>query len=247
MSVGLGVSGGVATLSLDRPDEFNAIDIGLARSLERRVNEIAASDAEIVVLRASGRGFCAGGDVRAMAAAADPSAYLDQLVEAAHRALTALRALPQPVVARVQGAVAGGGIGLMLTADIAIASEKAHFTPAYGAIGLSPDCGGTALIADAVGDRRARAFFLLGDRLSADTAAEWGLVTRTVPAESLDEAVDGAVRQILAQGADAPRATKRLLGFDGTYAERLAAERLSIVDTSRTAHARTQITAFANR
>lgn len=103
MSVDLGVSGGVATLSLDRPDEFNAIDIGLARSLERRVNEIAASDAEIVVLRASGRGFCAGGDVRAMAAAADPSAYLDQLVEAAHRALTALRALPQPVVARVQG------------------------------------------------------------------------------------------------------------------------------------------------
>lgn len=247
MSVGLEIADGVATLTLDRPDEFNAIDIGLARALEQRVGEISASDADVVVLRAAGRGFCAGGDVRAMAAAADPSQYLDDLVEAAHRALIALRTLPQPIVARVHGPVAGGGIGLMLAADIAIASEKAHVTPAYGAIGLSPDCGGSALIADAIGDRRARAFFLLGERVAAETAADWGLVTRTVPAESLDEAVDGAVRQILAQGADAPRATKRLLGLDGTYEERLAAEHLSIVDTSRTAHARTQITAFANR
>lgn len=247
MSVGLEISGAVATLTLDRPDDLNAIDIGLARELERRVGDIAASDAQVVVLAAAGRGFCAGGDVRAMAASGDPSGYLDQLVDAAHRAIFALRALPQPSIARVQGPVAGGGIGLMLACDIAIASEEAHVTPAYGAIGLTPDCGGTALISDAIGDRRARALFLLGDRVDAETAADWGLVTRIAAPHELDGAVDDAVRRILAQGAHAPRETKRLLGLSGTYAERLAAEHRTIVGSAQTDHARARIDAFAGR
>lgn len=247
MSVGLEIDSRVATLTLERPDEFNAIDVGLARALEERVSTIAASDALVVVVRASGRGFCAGGDVRAMAAAGDPAQYLDELVEHAHRALTALRSLPQSIIARVQGPVAGGGIGLMLAADVAIASDRATFTPAYGAIGLSPDCGGSALIAGAIGDRRARAFFLLGERIDAATAADWGLVTRVVPVDGLDEAVDDAVRGLLAQGEHAPRATKRLLGLGGSYADRLAEEHRSIVAAARTDHARARITAFAAR
>jgi len=247
VSVGLEVDGRVATLMLDRPDDLNAIDIDLARELERRVGDIAASDAQVVVLAAAGRGFCAGGDVRAMAASGDPSGYLDQLVDAAHRAIFALRALPQPTIARVQGPVAGGGIGLMLACDIAIASEEAHVTPAYGAIGLTPDCGGTALISDAIGDRRARAFFLLGDRVDAEMAADWGLVTRTVAHDELDAAVDEAVQRIFSQGAHASRETKRLLGLNGTYAERLAAEHRAIVSSARTEHAKTRIDAFADR
>lgn len=210
-SVHLAVGGAVATLTLDRPASLNAYDLVLAGELRSAVDEVAASDAEALVIAGQGRAFCAGGDVREMARSGDPCAYLQNLTTDVHAALAAIRALPIPVVARVHGAVAGGGLGLVLASDVVVASEDATFTAAYGALGLSPDCGVTSLLPAAVGASRARAFLIGGTSIDARTAQEWGLVAEVVAPGSLDDAVAASVASARIAGRAATAATKGLL------------------------------------
>lgn len=241
----LQVSDGVATLTLNRPEALNSYDLALAAQLRSAVERVAESDAAVLVVAGEGRAFCAGGDVREMAASGNPSAYLDALTADVHAALAAIRALPVPVIARVHGAVAGGGLGLLLAADIVVASEAATFTAAYGAIGLSPDCGVTALLPSVIGSGRARAFLLGGERIDAATARDWGLVAHVVRAEELDERVAAVVARARVAGRDAVAATKRLLdaGRLRAHLEREASSIAALAGGS----ARDRITAFASR
>lgn len=238
---------GVATITLNRPDRLNALNVELARELADTANAVAASAAELVILTGAGRAFCAGGDAQEMAESSDRSAYLDELVREANRAMIALRELPQPLIARVNGAVAGAGLGLVLTTDIAVATDSAKFTPAYGAIGLSPDCGATVLLGDAIGQRRARDFLLTGRRVDAQVAFDWGLIARVVPQEELDGAVDQVAAAVRKSGPHAPAATKALMNSVGSYSDRLDLERESISKLAGTSFAGNQLEAFTTR
>lgn len=226
-SVGFETVDGVATLTLNRPESLNAFDLDLAAGLVEAVAEAGRAEIEALVIAGEGRAFCAGGDVRQMAASGDPAGYLRALTADVHAALAAIRQLPVPVVARVHGPVAGGGLGLVLAADIVVAAESATFTAAYGALGLSPDCGVTALLPVAVGGVRARAFLLGGRRLVAAEAYEWGLVTRVSADEQIDDVIDDEVARARSAGRDAVAATKALLG-DHAYREHLERESVRI-------------------
>lgn len=248
-TIDLAVDDGIATLTLRRPDSLNALNLELAVAFFEAVRAVASrDDVDVLVLAAEGRAFCAGGDVAEMAASGDPSGYLVELTRDVHESLALIRELPIPVVARVHGAVAGGGLGVMLSADIVICATEATFTPAYGALGLSPDCGATALVPEAIGRRRAKELFLLGRRLDAATAQDWGLVSEAVDAAQLDDHVSACVTRLRAPGRDASAAVARLLGTSGgDHRAALAAEAASISALAATPLARERIARFAAR
>ena len=245
----LSVSGGVATIRLSRPDAGNALDLPSALALRDAVAEIADSHAgvHVAVLRAEGRLFCAGGDVRAMAAAPDRAAFVGELAGVLHQALSGLRALPVPVVAVVQGTAAGAGIGLLLAADIVVAAEHATFVPAYASVGLSPDCGVSALLPAAVGARRAALFLLTGTSIDAATALDWGLVTEVCDVDDLDARAGEVVGGIAALPRAAVGEAVRLLRLspERSYAAQLADEAATITRLSGTPEAAALITDFA--
>lgn len=168
---------GVAHLRLNRPGSANAFDLRTARAFREAVDR-AGDEPEVRAVMVSGAGarFCAGGDVASFAAAADRPAYLHRLAGELDEAFRALGALPKPVVAAVHGAVAGAGLGLLLTADVAIAAPGTTFVFAYPQIGLTPDCGVSWMLPRAVGSQRALTLALTGRTLEATTAREWGLV-----------------------------------------------------------------------
>jgi len=225
------VADGVARITLDRPESANALDLPVARALGQAIAETARNEqVRVLVLAATGKLFCAGGDVGEMAAGADRSGYLAELAGTMHEALEALRRLPVPVVAQVQGTAAGAGIGLVLAADIAVAADSAKFTFAYPGVGLSPDCGVSALLPRVVGPRRAAAFALTGRVLTAAEAGEWGLVTEVCPAVRLPGRVDELAASIAAGPASALGQTAILLrqGIEKSYADQLRREAATI-------------------
>ncbi|GAA3938374.1 enoyl-CoA hydratase/isomerase family protein [Microbacterium soli] len=209
--VELSYEGDSARLTLNRPARLNAFDLALAAQLLSAVEEVSASECSSLVIQSTGRAFCAGGDVRAMSDSGSPDEYLRRLTDDVHAAITVIRALPMTVIARVQGPVAGGGLGLMLAADVSIASDLATFTAGYGALGLSPDCGVSLQLPAAIGAQRARSFLLGMTPVDAQTAGDWGLVSRVVAHDALDTAVEEAVARARLIGAAAAGATKRLL------------------------------------
>jgi 2-(1,2-epoxy-1,2-dihydrophenyl)acetyl-CoA isomerase len=245
----LSASDGVATIRLARPDAGNALDLPGALALRAAVGEIASAldTVHVVVLRAEGRLFCAGGDVRAMAAAEDRPAFVAELAGVLHEALAELRTLPVPVVAVVQGAAAGAGVGLVLAADVVLAADRATFVAAYPSVGLSPDCGVSALLPAVVGARRAALFLLTGTRVDAATALDWGLVTEVCPFETLDARAGEVVAAIAALPRRAVGEAARLLRRSGerSYAAQLADEAATIARLSATDDATALLTAFA--
>lgn len=245
----LHVDRGVATLTLGRPDSLNALNLELAAELVGLIRDVGRrDDVDVLVLAAQGRAFCAGGDVAEMAASGDPSGYLLDLTRDVHEAIALIHELPIPVVARVQGPVAGGGLGLMLSADVVVCADGVTFTPAYGAIGLSPDCGTTVLLPAAVGERRAREMLLLGRRLDAATALDWGLVAEVSPTDALDGRVDAAIERIRGAGRFASVAVRRLLSRShADFRQSLADEAASISALAATDLARERIERFVRR
>ncbi|NMD57268.1 MULTISPECIES: enoyl-CoA hydratase/isomerase family protein [Tsukamurella] len=239
---------GVATITLRRPDAANALNQPLADALVDATRAIAVdATVRVVVLRAEGRFFCAGGDVRAMVAAEDRGAMLDRLAGTIHDALAEMDRLAVPVVAAIQGPVAGGGLGLVLAADVAIAAETAHFSTAYAGVGLSPDCGVSALLPKAVGMRRALRMLLHGERIDAPTAASWELIDRAVPSGDLDAEVGATVDGLLAGPYPALGEARRLVraSYARSYGEQLDDERRTIARMGGTDAAAARLARFA--
>jgi 2-(1,2-epoxy-1,2-dihydrophenyl)acetyl-CoA isomerase len=177
MAVTYEVSEGVATLTLDRPDRLNAFNDALVRgALQALIEARVDPDVRALVLTGNGRGFCAGADL------AGGLAPTGEGVNAAMRDLynpliLAIDDFPKPTVAAINGVAAGAGVGLALACDIAVAGRSASFVLTFGPqLGLVPDLGVTWFLPRAIGRARARALALLGDRLPAETAADWGLV-----------------------------------------------------------------------
>ena len=235
-------SGPVATLTLNRPDALHVLDEAMVDALIPATAEVAADPAlRVLVVRGAGKHFMAGGDIRTFARESsrppdERQRGFQRLVERVHVAVETIARMPQPVVARVQGAVAGFGLSLMNACDLAVASDDAYFAAGYRQIGITPDGGGTWSLPRIVGQRRALGILLLGERFSAADALAMGLVNRVVPATELDAAVD-AVAAALADGPrDALSATKRLVrgSLDRTLSEQLQAEAASFGRLSAT-------------
>lgn len=193
-------SDGVAHLQLNRPESANALDLDTARALRAVVDRASDPRVRAIVISGAGPRFCAGGDVLSFVAADDQPTYIHQLATELDHAFQALANLSKPVVAAVQGAVAGAGLGLMLSADVVVAAPDTKFVFAYPGIGFTPDCGVSWLLPRAVGAQRALAFALTGQELKAEEALSWGLVTR------VEEEPLGAASHLAASWAQGPAA-----------------------------------------
>ena len=175
---------GIAVVSLDRPDRRNALVPALLQALVEALRRAAASGRP-VILTGSGPAFCVGADLKWLAAFADPALGVAELVAVHHLAVTTIIEMPVPVITALNGAVAGGGIGLALATDYCLAADSASFTAAYFRLGLTPDGGASAFVERTIGMVRARELLLTNRRLSAREAFEWGLVNAVAPAEEL--------------------------------------------------------------
>ena len=243
--------GDVLTLTLNRPEQGNAINTALADDLLAAARDAAADPAvRCVVLTGAGRMFCVGGDIAEFSASGDQAGpFIRALADTLHEAVLVLAGMAKPLVALVQGPAAGAGLSLAAAADIVIASEAAHFTAAYTAIGLTPDGGMTWALPRLVGLRTAQEMMLTNRRLTAAEAVSAGLVTRVVAAEALAE--EG--RKLAAQLADGPTAAfgsvRRLLAESQTAPLGLQLEReaASISAAAAGPEGREGVAAFAAR
>jgi 2-(1,2-epoxy-1,2-dihydrophenyl)acetyl-CoA isomerase len=172
------VADGIARIELNRPGTANVFDLDTTRTFQACVAR-ADVDAKVraVLVTAAGPRFCGGGDVASFAAAEDQPAYIHELAVELDAAFRHLSSLEKPVVAAVQGAVAGAGLALMLSCDVVVSHPGTKFVFAYPGIGFTPDCGVSYLLPRAIGQQRALHFALVGTAVSADEALVWGLVT----------------------------------------------------------------------
>jgi len=211
-TVQLDVAGGVARLSMSRPEVHNAFNDEELRELTEAVKTVAADGSvRVLILTGNGKSFCAGADLNWMKSVLSYTPEQNKkdaavLVDL----LDMLEQLPKPVVGRINGAAVGGGVGLTAVCDIAIASSEAKFGFGEAKLGIIP-----AMISPYVlrkiGPGPARELFLTGDRFSAERAQEIGLVNEVVPPEKLDEAVNAKVASLLTSAPHALAEAKRLI------------------------------------
>ena len=225
-------AGSVATLTLNRPDALNALDPAMMDALVRETAGLSIDpNIRCVVIRGAGKHFMAGGDIRHFASQlelppAERQRSFTDLIGRLHAAIEQLHRMPQPVLARVHGAVAGFGLSLMCACDLAIAAQDAYFTSAYRHLGLTPDGGLSYALPRLIGSKKAMEMLLLGERFGAEEALRLGLVNRVVPEAELERAT-AAMADALAGGpALATRNGKRLLreSLSQSLSEQLAAE-----------------------
>ncbi|RLV72959.1 enoyl-CoA hydratase/isomerase family protein [Streptomyces rapamycinicus] len=197
--------GALARIVLAHAHTGNAFDLGFVRALRDAVAQLAhwteeadSEKIEAVLLSAEGPNFSVGGDLRAFVAEQDAvGGYVREVAETAHEAVLGLAGLYVPVVAEVQGAVAGGAVGLTLTADLVVAARGAKVRLGYTALGLTPDCGASWLLPRLLGERRALDLLLTNRVLPAAEAEAWGLVNRVVDDAELPSAAEALARSLV--------------------------------------------------
>ena len=202
------IEGGVATLTLNRPEVHNAFDDALIARLTDALSDVGAdADVRVVVLAGRGKSFCAGADLAHMKKAAGFSEAENIAdAQALARLLMVLGGMPKPTVALVQGPAYGGGVGLVSACDIAIAAERASFALTEVRLGLIPAVI-SPFVVRAIGESQSRRFMLTGERFSAETALRIGLVHEVVPADGLEARGAEVARMLLAvlAGRASPR------------------------------------------
>lgn len=251
MPVSCEVNDGVARIVLDRPEQGNALDVEMKDALAAAVERVRRDAAvRAVVLAAAGKAFCVGGDIGAMqAAGGDLPAVIGALAGGLGESVRALAALPVPVVSAVQGAVAGGGIGLALCADAVLGAESMRLRGGYTAIGLTPDLGASWLLTRRAGEARAKEIFFQNRALTARECLAWGIVDAVHP-DALLLAEAEALAGRLAGGATLAlgRAKALVDGAAGrTLEQQLALEEEAMVASARTGDAREGIAAFLEK
>lgn len=215
-SLHIKVAGAVATVTLTRPEMHNALDDGLIANLTMAFQKLGVAEAvRVVVLAAAGKSFCAGLDVGWMRRGADAS-HEDNLRDAMQLAVMvdAVDRCPKPVIAVVQGAALGGGVGLVAAADVVLAAEEASFALTEVRLGLEPSVIGPQVVA-AMGARASRRYWLTGERFDAREAFRLGLVHSVMAADKLGEARDRLVEACLKGAPKAQAGSKEMLRVIG--------------------------------
>ena len=225
------LSNGVLTLIFDRPDKFNSFNRELALTVQDRLSE-AASNPEVrcVVLTGNGKAFCAGQD---LGEAVDPNGPELRAIVRDHYnpIIQAIRDLPKPVIAAVNGVAAGAGANIALACDIVVASEHASFIQAFSKIGLIPDSGGTWTLARLVGFQRASALMMTGDKVSAAEAQSIGMIYKVFAADTFGEQVTALAKQMAQMPTKGLALTKAALNASWTNDIR---DQLSLEETLQT-------------
>ena len=242
---------GVATMTLNRPDAANAMNPRLSREmLEVAIRCDEDTSVRAVVIRAKGKMFCAGGDLKSFhGAGEDIGPVLKAMTIDLHGAISRFARMDAPVLTEIQGMAAGAGMSLAICGDLAIAAESAAFTMAYTAAGLSPDGSSTFFLPRLVGVQRAKELMLTNRRLDAREAAAWGLVNRVVPDDRLREEVEALACSLAAGPSAAYGSVKRLLDttFSVGLETQMELEAREITENARGRDGREGIAAFLNK
>ena len=237
----------VATLTMARPETLNALNAATVAELREAVEEAGRSGARCLLLTGEGRGFSSGADLASGGGLPEDAG--EALEKGFNPLIEALFALPVPVVAAVNGPAAGAGCSLALAADIVIAARSAYFLQAFVNVGLVPDAGATWLLPRLAGRARAMEMMMLGERVSAEQAQDWGMIARVVDDEFLaEEAVALATR--LAQGPTVALGLIRRLAREAQQlplTNALSAERIAQRDAGRTEDFRSAVMAFLQK
>jgi 2-(1,2-epoxy-1,2-dihydrophenyl)acetyl-CoA isomerase len=244
-------AGHVATITLNRPDAYNALSLPLARELFQATLEVDEDpDVRCVVLTGAGKAFCGGGDVKDFAGNLPRIGILvKELTTYVHGAVSKLARTPKPVVVAVNGVAAGGGLSLALAGDLVVAAESARFTMAYSRIAATPDGSSTYFLPRLIGLRRALELHFTNRVLSAREALDWGLITRVVPDAELGAAVSALAAE-LAQGPTKAFAGAKLLFHQSTHESletQMELEARAIAAIGHTEDFREGVTAFAQK
>ncbi|HLS79822.1 MAG TPA: 2-(1,2-epoxy-1,2-dihydrophenyl)acetyl-CoA isomerase PaaG [Steroidobacter sp.] len=239
------VAQGVARLTFNRPDKLNSFNVAMHEEVRDALGRVQ-NGGRVLVISGAGRAFCAGQDLGDRAVAPGADVDLGDSIENYYKPVVlALRNLPMPVIAAVNGVAAGAGANIALACDLVIAAKSASFVQAFCKLGLAPDSGGTWTLPRLLGNARALGLALLGEKLPAEQAAQWGLIWRCVDDAELAPSVDALAAQLaqaptrglartkqaiyeswsrtLEQQLDQERDFQRELGRSTDYAEGVAA------------------------
>jgi len=216
--------GAVLTITLNRPEVFNAFNAALHAALREALEEAAAPDVRAVVITGAGRGFCAGQDLKEFQEM--PESIQERLERTYHPNIRAIRALEKPVIASVNGPCAGAGLSLAAACDIRIAADVATFVPGFIGIGLVPDSGGSWFIHRVLGFARAFEWMTSNRKLTAAEAHGWGLVSEVVEGDGLAARAAELAGFYAGLPTRGIGLTKRLFehAFDASLEEQLALE-----------------------
>jgi len=250
--VRIGIEDGVAVITMADPATMNAAGVDMAQELNAAFGR-AAREARAAILTGEGRGFCSGANLSGGGPLqrAETQSELDAgaALESIYNPLvTSLRDLPIPFVTAVNGAAAGVGCSFALMGDLIVAGESGYFLQAFRRIGLVPDGGSTYLLPRAIGRARAMEMMLLGEKVPAKTALEWGMINRCVPdADLMTTAKELAVQ--LANGPKSVAMIRRIAwaSLDNDWKEQLHLERITQRDAGRTADFAEGVMAFAQK
>jgi len=242
----------IATLTLNRPDRLNALSTPILEGLLEALPRLAAdADVAVVVLTGSGRGFCAGGDVKSMAEGTSLLNVDDavQRLRARMEVSRLLHEIPKPTIAMVNGPAAGAGLAMALACDLRIASESARFITAFAKVGFSGDFGGSYFLSKLIGTGRARELYYSGGALDASQALALGLVSTVVPDFELADATMALARRLAGGPSVALALMKQNFNAaeSGTLAELLDLEALHQIQTARTEDHREAARAFVEK
>lgn len=246
----LDTAGPIARLTLNRPDKLNSLTTAMLADLRAALATVAATEhVRVLVLTGAGRAFCAGQFLGEPEAVADPRAVENHIREYYNPVVRALREMPVPVLAAVNGIAAGAGCSLALACDIAIATRSASFLMAFSRIGLVPDAGSTYMLPRIVGSARALGLAMLGEPVPAETAALWGLVLEAVRDEAFISRVDEIAKSLAAKPTRALVLTRRaiLQGETETFDAQLDREAAFQAEAIATADAKEGISAFREK
>lgn len=245
----LDIHAGIATITLNRPEAYNALDMQLATEFHDAIVTCSEDAAvRVVVVTGSGRAFCAGGDVKGFVEQLDNiGKHVKLLTLALHAAVSRMVRMPKPTITAVNGVAAGGGMSLSLAGDLIVATESARFTMAYTQIGASPDGSSSFFLPRLVGVKRALELTFLNRVLSAREAMQWGIVNQVFPDDQFQAEVQSLAAQ-LAQGPTQAYGRAKALLYSSTsetLETQMEHEAQLIAASGRTADFREGITAFA--
>jgi len=242
--------GDVSLITFNRPDALNALSLQLTRDIDAAIRQAIDDKARVIVLTANGRAFCSGGDLREMKSMWEREgrieAFLEDPLAALHGVIRLIRETPIPVIAAVNGVCAGAGTNIALACDLVVAAENASFNEAFVKIGLTPDCGGSFFLPRAIGEKLAAELFMTGESVSAERAAQFGMINRVVPTDDL--LVDTLM--LAKRLAEAPTAgigrIKKLLNasYSNSLEEQLALEHELQIESGKSDDFREGVSAF---
>ena len=245
------ISNNIATITLNRPENANALNPIMAKELSNMAIECDENkDIRAVIIEGSGKMFCAGGDLKAFSDAGDSApALIKQMAGDLHIAISRFSRMDAPTIAAVNGTAAGAGFSIAISADVVISTKSAKFVMAYTNAGLSPDGSSTYFLPRRIGDRRARELMLTNRVLSAEKALEWGLINKIVDQKNLSTTTRELAEEFASGPTLAYGKVKNLLNasFDNGLETQMELETRGISDMARSSDGREGIQAFLNK